>query len=231
MLLPLTDQDVFTSSSRNDYTQIISQHAELPESLEGLFALLASQDKAGMATRGAVLLVLLLAIRRQEPGHGSGQLWLLFAFRWSLKGIAGKYQSRCRSDDETLSEVVWSFLETIHRMDLDGPRPFLTLDLVRESARRARRSFGYDDLEPAPASLSLDELMAGGWDAAQVGADPVDRIRQLPITAEEQFLLIGQYVYGYSQEELSAQLGIGIQALWQRKSRLMRRLRLKKNQE
>ncbi len=53
----------------------------------------------------------------------------------------------------------------------------------------------------------------------------MEYIRSLPITEEDKYLLIGQHIYGYTQEELSKQLGVKPATLRKRSSRLMKRVR------
>jgi len=227
MLIPLHREDTHTLQSFADYETLTQRTPELPDRLDELLDLLANNDEQILPQRNAVLWMLIECIQSQVPETTSIQLWLLYAFRGALRKMANRYLTNERSEAETSNDVIWCFLETLHRIykthQIKAEPEYLARYIVRETVTRIRRSYGWRDVQPKEDNLHLHDLMDTGWDIEQ--PEQIDYIRNLPISDDDKYLLIGQYIYGYSQKELSEKLGISHAALRQRNSRLLKSIR------
>lgn len=222
-----TRETVFTCQSLADYSTLTARTPELPDTLDEMLEELG-EDKASKSfyeRKDVILQALVTALQTNCREVGSIQLWMLFVFNKSIHQLAHRYSTPAHSDEETYNDIVWCFLETLHRFyrTKDQTFKFVSKNLLRDTVTRIRRHYGYRDSIPKEPTIPLDDLQEAGWDAPQ--PEQIDYIRSLPISDADKYLLIGQHLYGYNQKEMAEKLGISPTALRQRHSRLLKRIR------
>lgn len=216
---PLRIEHVLTAESRAEYQKLVEQKPELPPDLEGLFQILGSRAKDQQALQDQILRT--LVTHMQSPTGGpSVQTWLLWAFQGLVVGLASKYVRPDRPFDEVIGDATWCLLEVLNTISLE--HKFFTWKILMETKKLVRRQYGIERLSVPPEEIILDQTQL---EERLVTAQEADFLDGFNLSNEQRDLLIGHYIYGYSLKELAHQMGVNPNTLYQRISRLIRRLR------
>jgi hypothetical protein len=231
-MLPIHRADAFTPQSTSDYQSIAAREPALPPNLDDFLALLGPEGKVQPIERQAALSAAIRHLQAQVPEAASIQLWLLVSFAAALQILAARFQNTSRDSKDAASTVAWAFLETLHAMGEERlASPWLAREIVRDTRRRLLVLLGLRDyqqetrLEELPdEALMEDRLPDESPDACR---DLEEWIHDQPITHDEQALLSGLYVYGYSLRDMAERTGQAYETVKKRHQRLL--ARLKKN--
>lgn len=218
---PLRLDDVLTARSKTDYHALAAHHPELPPTLEELLATLDKPKTGEVQAADRCVRILLAHMQDPDAGGPSVQLWLLWIFRRALAAMAGRYQQPGRPYDEVIHDATWCLLEAMHRAN--PATAYIIRNIARDARKLLRRNYGMEYGPDTPQQVQVEEMMETGWDVQAPAT--ASYIQELQLPAEDQYLLVGQYIYGFSQEEIAEQLGIRPEALRQRMRRLLARLR------
>ena len=231
-MLPIHRADAFTSQSTSDYQSLAAREPALPATLAAFLALLGPEGKDRQIERHAALSAAIRHLQGQVPEAASIQLWLLVSFAGPLQILAARFQNTTGDPRESACAVAWAFLETLLALSEDRlTSPWLAREIVRDTRRRFLVLLGLRDyqqesrlVEMPDESLMEDRLLDESEDAYHALEE---WIHDQPITEDEQALLVGLYVYGYSLQEMADQAGQAYETVKKRHQRLL--ARLKKN--
>ena len=229
-MLPIHRADALTSQSTSDYQSLAAREPALPVTLAAFLALLGPEGKSQPIERQVALSAAIRHLQAQDPETASIQLWLLVSFAAALQILAARFQNHRRDPRDAASAVAWAFLETLHALGAERlASPWLAREIVRDTRRRLLVLLGLRDyqqetrLEETPdEALMEDRLPSESPDAY---GDLEEWIHDQPITHDEQALLSGLYVYGYSLHDMAERTGQAYETVKKRHQRLLARLR------
>jgi hypothetical protein len=232
-MLPTNRTAALTPQSTLDYLSLASREPSLPSTLGDFLDLLGPSVRTDPVPAAQALSTVIRHLQAGAPEGPSIRLWLLVVYAPGLQALSARYCPPGERLEEVASTAGWAFLETLEALGAERlANPWLPREIERDTRRRLVVLLGLRDyqrdsrLEERPDETLMEDQVRDDREDAYQGLE--ERIQEMRMSESERTLLVGLHVYGYSLQEMAAQLGQDYRTVRQRHLRLMNRLR--KNQ-